>query len=320
MDIATFSHHSNRILVVDDEVLNLEIIAEFLEDDDYELIFAQDGYQAWNILENNQDNIDLVLLDRMMPGLDGLQVLTKMKEHSALKHIPVILQTALTDTQDVIEGMQANAFHYLTKPFDVNLLRSVIRTAINEHRAYISLQNELKKSAGTLSLMRNGIFHFKTLEEAQDLSLFISNACPVPEQAISGLSELMVNAIEHGNLGISYEEKSELISTNLWREEVEHRLSLESNAGKFITLNFQHTNTHINITITDMGEGFNWHDYLEISMERVADNHGRGIAMAKVLSFDTIEYHGRGNTVTATINLVKTDPNKFETQEQLETA
>jgi len=311
---------TTHILIIDDIVDNIKVAMNILEEDSYNLSFATRGEEALTILKQVSTQFDLILLDIMMPGLDGLQVLTKMKEHSALKHIPVILQTALTDTQDVIEGMQANAFHYLTKPFDVNLLRSVIRTAINEHRAYISLQNELKKSAGTLSLMRNGIFHFKTLEEAQDLSLFISNACPVPEQAISGLSELMVNAIEHGNLGISYEEKSELISTNLWREEVEHRLSLESNAGKFITLNFQHTNTHINITITDMGEGFNWHDYLEISMERVADNHGRGIAMAKVLSFDTIEYHGRGNTVTATINLVKTDPNKFETQEQLETA
>ena len=93
MNITGVSNDTNRILVVDDEAVNLLIIAEYLEDTGYQLINAEDGTQAWNILENSPESIDLVLLDRMMPGLNGLQVLTKMKEHPVLKHIPVILQT-----------------------------------------------------------------------------------------------------------------------------------------------------------------------------------------------------------------------------------
>ena len=319
MNITDDSNVTNRILVVDDEPLNLEIISDYLDDTGYQLITANDGTQAWSILEKSQENIDLVLLDRMMPGLDGLQVLSMMKEHPVLKHIPVILQTALIKKQDVIEGIQAGAFYYLTKPFEQELLLSVIKTALDEHGAYVALRNELNKSACTLSLMKSGIFHFRTLEEMQDLALFISKACPKPEQALSGLSELMINAVEHGNLEISYDEKSELIDSGRWKKEIEYRLSLADNLDKVAILDFQHKNDHISITISDTGEGFDWQDYLEISMERIDDNHGRGIAMAKVLSFDTIEYQGNGNSVTATINIKEPANDIIKNQDQLET-
>ena len=226
----------------------------------------------------------------------------------------------MDDTQDVLDGIQAGAFYYLTKPFGKELLRSVIKTALDEHGAYVELRNELNKSACTLSLMESGIFHFRTLEEMQDLALFISKACPKPEQALSGLSELMINAVEHGNLKIGYDEKSELIDSGRWQEEIEHRLSVADNLDKIATLDFQHGDDHISITITDMGSGFDWQDYLEISIDRIADNHGRGIAMAKVLSFDAIEYKGNGNKVTATINLDNSDPHKAKAQVQLEPA
>ncbi len=319
MNITDDSNVTNRILVVDDEPLNLEIISDYLDDTGYQLITANDGTQAWSILEKSQENIDLVLLDRMMPGVDGLQVLSMMKEHPVLKHIPVILQTALIKKQDVIEGIQAGAFYYLTKPFEQELLLSVIKTALDEHGTYVALRNELKKSACTLSLMESGIFHFRTLEEVQDLALFISKACPKPEQALSGLSELMINAVEHGNLKIGYNEKSELIDSGRWQEEIEHRLSVADNLDKIATLDFQHRDDHISITITDMGSGFDWQDYLEISIDRIPDNHGRGIAMAKVLSFDTIEYQGNGNTLTATINIKKPAHDINKNQEKMET-
>jgi len=320
MDIVFGNSGSSRILLVDDEALNREIIAEYLEDTDYDLITAEDGYQAWSILEHDAEGIDLVLLDRLIPGLDGLQLLSIMKEHPVLKQIPVILQTAQDDTQDVLEGIRAGAFYHLVKPFTKQLLQSVIKTAINEHEAYASIQNELKKSVCTLSLLKSGTFHFRTLDETQDLALFISKACPNPEQALSGLSEIMINAIEHGNLGISYDEKTALISSGQWREEVEKRLSLPEHSDKFAILEFHKKDNQISIDLTDMGEGFNWQNYLEISIDRIGDNHGRGIAMSKIISFDTIEYHGNGNKVTTTINLKNSTSSSNTEQEQLETA
>ena len=312
MDNTTFRSGSDRILVVDDEKYNLEIISEYLDDLDYELINADNGLQAWSILEKSPEDIDLILLDRMLPDLTGLQILAKMKDHSILKHIPVVLQTAKVARQDIIDGMQAGAFYYLTKPFEEELLRSVVKTALDEHRSYLSLQDKLKRTAQTLSLMKNGLFQFRSLKEAQELALFISYSCPVPGQVLSGLSELMINAVEHGNLGITYEEKTDLIDTGCWHDEIEHRLSLPAYSEKVATLDFQKEHDCINITIKDMGHGFNWHDYLEIAIDRVGDNHGRGIVMAKILSFDAIKYHGTGNEVTATINLQQAEEIKAE--------
>lgn len=296
---------TGRILVVDDEPYNLEIIQDYLESTGYELRFASDGTQAWEILLNEAKDIDLVLLDRMLPGLNGMQILARMKEHTVLQHTPVVLQTAKVAKQDIVEGMQAGAYHYLTKPFDEEMLQSVVKTALDEHVFYRTLQDELEQRTRTLTLMRSGTFRFQSLDEAQDLALMISNACPNPGQVLTGLSEIMINAVEHGNLGITYAEKTELVAAGRWREEVEHRLTLPEYRAKYATLEYAKLGGEIMISVEDQGPGFDWKNYLEVAVERIADNHGRGIAMAKILSFDSMEFIGSGNKVITKIKLVK---------------
>jgi hypothetical protein len=107
----------------------------------------------------------------------------------------------------------------------------------------------------------------------------------------------MTNAVEHGNLGISYDEKTQLNNEGRWQEEVERRLCLPENLGKYALLKLEQGPTELRITIRDQGPGFDWENYLQISPERVFDNHGRGIAMAGAVSFDRIEYRGNGNEV-----------------------
>ena len=87
------------VLVVDDEPFNLEIIQEYLDDEGYMLFTAEDGDDAWQKLEAEPDKFDVILLDRMMPRLDGMEVLAKMKAHRKLKSIPVYrLQKPLSRT------------------------------------------------------------------------------------------------------------------------------------------------------------------------------------------------------------------------------
>ena len=83
-----------KILAVDDEAFNLDIIGEYLEEVGHEVIQAEDGSIAMNILAKNSD-IDLIVLDRMMPNMDGMEVLKKVKQHPELRTIPVIMQTAM---------------------------------------------------------------------------------------------------------------------------------------------------------------------------------------------------------------------------------
>ena len=91
-----------------------------------------------------------------------------------------------------------------------------------------------------------------------------------------------------------------------WVEEVNRRLQLEENKHKYAEVSFLRTGNEIEITICDQGNGFNWAPYLEMKTERIADNHGRGIAMAGMLSFSRIEYRGKGNEVHAFVECTET--------------
>jgi anti-sigma regulatory factor (Ser/Thr protein kinase) len=131
----------------------------------------------------------------------------------------------------------------------------------------------------------------------------LANACPDPERVVVGLSELIINAIEHGNLGITYEEKTRLNQDGEWLREVERRLQSEEYADKRVVVDFERGPLSIRIRIADEGAGFDWHGYVDPDPERAFDNHGRGIAMSKLLYFDSLEYHGKGNEVTVEVFL-----------------
>lgn len=294
---------SATILVADDEPLNREIISEYLEDQDYTLVMAEDGAIAWDLLEKDPGKFDAVLLDRMMPNMDGMEVLARIKAHPTLQALPVIIQTARTAKEDILEGLQAGAYYYLTKPFEQEMLLSIVHTAVTDHGHYRILQKEIRQSARTLGLMQSGRFNFRTLDEGRNLAAMLANACPEPDKTIFGLSELFINAVEHGNLGITYEDKSELNKKGTWQTEVERRLGLPDNQSKFVDVHFERDDTQITISITDQGPGFAWEDYLEMDPKRAFDSHGRGITMAKAISFDSIEYQGKGNEVVAAIDL-----------------
>jgi len=292
-----------HILIVDDDAINIGIIIDYLKDSDYELSTAEDGEIALQMLEDQPDNFDIILLDRMMPNTDGLTVLKWIKNHTVLRHCPVIMQTGRTTREDILEGMQEGAYYYLTKPFDKDLLFSVVRTAVKDRSGYKQMYQELQERKKLPPLMSGGSFRFSRIMEARTLSTFLAQACPKPEVVIVGLTELMINAIEHGNLGISYDEKSQLNTTGNWEEEINRRLAMDQYKGKYAEIGFKRNGENIEITIVDQGDGFDWRQYLKMTPERAMDNHGRGIAIAGALSFSKVEYRGNGNEVCAYINI-----------------
>ena len=122
-----------------------------------------------------------------------------------------------------------------------------------------------------------------------------------------GLSEMLLNAVEHGNVGITYEEKTGLMAEGMWEQEVLRRLALPENADKQVHVHYEKTHHEILLSIRDEGPGFDWACYLDLSLERASDSHGRGIAMSKMLSFDEISYLGCGNQVVCKVNLPRDD-------------
>ena len=117
------------LLLVDDEPFNLEILSAYLEDDGYDITTAMDGKVAMDLLLDEPDHFDVVLLDRRMPRQDGMQVLHHMKKHPDLNAIPVIMQTAASTSREIIEGLEAGSYYYLTKPYQREMLVPIVRGA-----------------------------------------------------------------------------------------------------------------------------------------------------------------------------------------------
>ena len=291
------------VLVVDDEPINLALIDEYLSEANIEVVCVNNGEEALSILQESPHRFSAVLLDRMMPGIDGMEVLLKIKENEELNALPVIMQTAKSGRQNMLEGLNAGAHYYLSKPYDQSTLIAIVTTAIRDYQYYVQLKNSLDQSAQTLKMMKKGIFTFKSLEDGRGLARLLANTCPDSERVVLGLTELVINAIEHGNLGITYKEKSNLNADGTWESEISGRLSSPIYKDKYATIEFTRSDNDISFVITDQGDGFDWQQYMEISPERAFDSHGRGIALANSVSFEQIEYQENGKKVCVTVPL-----------------
>lgn len=291
------------ILVVDDEQLNIELIKHYLIGTNAEIISANDGIQAWQFICKMPDNIDLILLDRNMPNMDGIEFMHKIKGEARAAHIPVIMQTAASEPEQISEGVSAGVYYYLIKPIEKHVLISLVDAALKDSREQKLLNDQLQQQKYLLNYMQRSELRFRTLQDAQTLAPILATFFPNPKKVLVGISELLINAVEHGNAGITYNEKTELIAKNIWRQEIDKRIDSTTNRHKRVRVSFERLDDRAILTIEDDGSGFDWQNYLRITPERASSNHGRGIAMSNMMSFDTLEYVGRGNKVICTVYL-----------------
>lgn len=292
-------------LVVDDEEMNRVIVAGYLSRLGYATVGASDGREAWRLLRERPRDFHVVLLDRWMPGMDGMEFLALLRTDPDLSQIPVIMQTISDGTADVAEAIQAGVFYYLVKPYDGDLLRSVAAAAVEDYTRLVRLEGDVRARCDAMMLLRSGSFRFRTPKEAHNLAITLAAASPNGRRLAFGLMELLMNAVEHGNLGIGYEAKTELKASNLLGIEIEERLARPENRDKHATLDFARDDERIVFTIADQGPGFDWQRYIEVDPRGARASHGRGIALARSVSFDRIEYLGRGNMVRGVVDLAR---------------
>lgn len=287
------------VLVVDDDPSNREALAWNLKRAGYRALTAEDGQEGWDLLQEDPERFHAVLLDRMMPRMDGMEVLARIKRHPSLKALPVIMQTAMSAPDDVREGLEAGAYYYLTKPFQRKMLLAIVKTAVADSLGHRALQEKARRAMGSFALMQRGVYHFRTLMEGQLLATLLARCSADPDGVVLGLAELLANAVEHGNLGITYQEKTRLLEEDSLLQEVERRLDHADYRDRRVVLEVERHGADLHYRIEDQGEGFDWRKYLEISPERAFHTHGRGIAMSRKLCFDSLEFVGKGNEVRA---------------------
>jgi two-component system, cell cycle response regulator len=127
-----------KILVADDDPINRRMLEAFLVKNDYEVILTRDGQQAWEILQQ-PDSPKLAILDWSMPGMDGTQICRELRKQHDSNYVYVLLLTSMSEETEMVEGLEAGADDYLTKPFKGPELKARLRTG----RRLLALQEQL---------------------------------------------------------------------------------------------------------------------------------------------------------------------------------
>ncbi len=126
-------HNRFKILIVDDVPKNIQVAASILQNDHYQMAFAQDGPTALTQVESNR--FDLILLDIMMPQMDGFEVCRRIRKRPDSLDTPIIFLTAKNDTDSIVKGFALGAMDYLAKPFSSAELQARVKTHLELYRA-----------------------------------------------------------------------------------------------------------------------------------------------------------------------------------------
>lgn len=122
--------NKKKILVIDDMQTHLLLLRTILEEEGFEVITVDNGKQALKHIEQDQD-IRLILLDIMMPELDGYQILDKVKTPDDINQTPVIIVSAKTDTKSIKKALEKGAYDYITKPLNIYDIKNKVKSAMN---------------------------------------------------------------------------------------------------------------------------------------------------------------------------------------------
>ena len=134
--------HRSRILIVDDDPLNVKLLAAKLPSEEYEIIRSYNGQDALGKVEEHAP--DLILLDIMMPGLDGYEVTRRLKNNPQTRDIPIILITALYETCDKVKGLESGADEFLNKPVDTAEIQARVKSLLSLKQYGEQLQARLQ--------------------------------------------------------------------------------------------------------------------------------------------------------------------------------
>lgn len=189
-----FENKSFKILIVDDIYKNIQLLGNILVNVNYDISYATSGEEALEIIKNN--NFDLILLDIMMPGMNGFSVCENLKTNTSTKEIPIIFITAKNDSLSISKAFQLGGNDYITKPFDSNELLARVKTQIELRHKTLQLQKinyllEEKVNIRTQQLT-NANKRLSKLDKAKnDFLILINHELRTPLNGIRGFTYLL---------------------------------------------------------------------------------------------------------------------------------
>lgn len=182
-----------KILVVDDIDINREILKSLL-DSDYEIIEAADGLEAWVKITKNFSNLSLILLDLMMPEMDGFQVMEMLKANN-YTHIPVIIITANDESEKERRGFTLGAVDFISKPFDPDIVKLRVDTQVNLKVYRDHLESMVEEGINKMSSMWTSII--QTLADViecrnQESGLHVKRTSVITTMLLNKLAEMNI--------------------------------------------------------------------------------------------------------------------------------
>lgn len=286
----------NVLLIEDDRSLRL-FVEHQLMGLGYQVSAVASGEEALDLLERTPHVADVVLLDRMLPGMNGNEFVHRCHANTDWVGKPIIMLTGASGISDIRSSIDAGVFYYLVKPVDVGILQSVVSAAMRRVEMNRKLQRQINACRYGMSCVQSAKFQFRTPDEAEMLAILLSGSFPDPGRALVGVSELMLNAIEHGNLEIGAALKDELLELGRLEEEIERRLKAEPYQSRIAEVLVTKKPEGTYVVITDGGSGFDPRAYVVLDPARARKRNGRGIAQARTISFDKVTYNKIGNQV-----------------------
>ncbi|MDY7033609.1 MAG: response regulator, partial [Thermodesulfobacteriota bacterium] len=161
------TNHKSKILIVDDKPLNVKLLAAIIPVEEYQIIKAYDGMEA--LEKSLSESPDLILLDILMPGMDGYEVTKKLKEDSHTRYIPIVLITSLDEEEDKVKGLEAGADEFLNKPVNPHELLARVRSLI----LLKQYREELSKRVQTQQTFALSTNHHETTQADKDLPVIL---------------------------------------------------------------------------------------------------------------------------------------------------
>jgi DNA-binding response OmpR family regulator len=163
------NHNKQNILIVDDNPTNLGLLLEYLADAGFRVLVAESGESA--LKRTGYFKPDIILLDVMMPGIDGFETCRRLKENKETKEIPIIFMTALANTADKLKGFELGAVDYITKPlqYEEMLARVTTHLTIRELQKELEeknarLQHEMAEREALVAELQDALVKVKTLK------------------------------------------------------------------------------------------------------------------------------------------------------------
>ncbi|WP_321396471.1 ATP-binding protein [Emcibacter sp.] len=292
------------LVIFDNAGLPPQELDSILSDDRLHCVQTDNPQEATDILlevcSREHEPKLAILLSGQFLAKAGHDLIRHLDESKILRNVPLIVFIDDEDSYNRLRKEYSGSLYWLHKPFQMISLISILESALEDYLQRQKLRHEVKSRESVIGYIQKGTFRIKNFHEAEKTATMLSLSCPDPDRIAFGLFELLANAIEHGNLGITFEEKRRLLESGTFREEIEKRLKQLDYKDKYVEIAFELKDDKVIFQITDQGNGFDVENYISAKIEATPLPLGRGIALARETSFDTLEYLGKGNIVRAT--------------------